>query len=133
MQKAMPKPRPKHLDLPKIKLPVPGVVSFLHRVSGALLFLAIPLMIWLLEGTLSSEAKFQTYKDFIAFTCFGIPVVKLILVGILWAYLHHVCAGIRFLLLDAHKGTELETARATAKAVLAVSLVLTALIGGALW
>lgn len=128
MQKAMPKPRPKHLDLPKIKLPVPGVVSFLHRVSGALMFLVIPLMLWLLEGTLSSEAKFQTYKDFIAH-----PIIKLGLIAVLWAYLHHVCAGIRFLLLDAHKGTELETARATAKAVLAVSLVLTALIGGALW
>lgn len=128
MQNAMQKPRPKHLDLPKIKLPVPGFVSILHRVSGALMFLAIPLMIWLLSGSLSSQAKFDSYRAFVSF-----PLVKLGLLGILWAFLHHTCAGIRFLLLDVHVGIELASARASAKAVLVVSLLLTVIIGGALW
>jgi len=128
MQNAVQKPRPKHLDLPKIKLPVPGFVSILHRVSGAVMFLAIPLMIWLLAGSISSQAKFDSYRAFVAF-----PLVKLALIGMLWAFLHHTCAGIRFLLLDVHVGIELGAARASAKAVLVVSLLLTVIIGGALW
>ncbi|GAB3264801.1 succinate dehydrogenase, cytochrome b556 subunit [Chitinimonas naiadis] len=124
----MEKARPKHLDLPKIRLPIPGIVSILHRVSGALMFLAIPVMLWLLAGSLSSEARYDVFRGFISH-----PIVKLGLIAVLWAYLHHACAGIRFLLLDVHKGLELETARNTAKAVLVVSLVLTAIIGGLLW
>ncbi|MGQ5523651.1 succinate dehydrogenase, cytochrome b556 subunit [Chitinimonas sp. PSY-7] len=124
----MEKTRPKHLDLPKIRLPIPGIVSILHRVSGAFMFLAIPVVFWLLAGSLSSEAEFDAYRGFVAY-----PIVKLALLGLLWAYLHHACAGIRFLLLDVHKGLELSTARATAKAVMVVSLVLTAVIGGVLW
>ncbi|PHV13272.1 succinate dehydrogenase, cytochrome b556 subunit [Chitinimonas sp. BJB300] len=124
----MEKTRPKHLDLPKIRLPIPGIVSILHRVSGALMFLAIPVVFWLLAGSLSSEAEFDAYRAFVAH-----PIIKLGLLALLWAYLHHACAGIRFLLLDIHKGLELSTARATAQAVMVVSLVLTAVIGGVLW
>lgn len=124
----MQKQRPKHLDLPKIRLPLPGVVSILHRISGAAMFLALPLVIWLLQGTLSSADAFDCYKSAV-----GNPLVKLILIGLLWAFLHHAIAGIRFLLLDMHKGTELHTARATAKAVLVVSLGLTAVVGAILW
>ena len=124
----MQKQRTKHLDLPKIRLPLPGVVSILHRISGAAMFLALPLVIWLLQGTLSSADAFDCYKSAV-----GNPLVKLILIGLLWAFLHHAIAGIRFLLLDMHKGTELHTARATAKAVLVVSLGLTAVVGAILW
>lgn len=122
------KQRPKHLDLPKIRLPIPGFVSILHRISGALLFLSLPIVFWLFAGTLSSEAHFEAYRAFV-----GHPLVKLALIVLLWAYLHHAIAGLRFLFLDAHKGVELKTARLTAKLVLAVSLVLTVVIGGALW
>ncbi|QDQ28594.1 succinate dehydrogenase, cytochrome b556 subunit [Chitinimonas arctica] len=124
----MEKARPKHLDLPKIRLPIPGIISILHRISGAVMFLAIPVVLWLLNGSLSSEAQFDAFRAFV-----GHPLVKLGLIGLLWAYLHHACAGIRFLFLDIHKGLELETARYTAKAVLVVSLMLTAIIGGVLW
>ena len=61
------------------------------------------------------------------------PLVKLILIGVLWAYLHHFLAGIRFLFLDAHKGLELNTARNTAKLVFAAALVLTVVLGALLW
>jgi succinate dehydrogenase / fumarate reductase cytochrome b subunit len=124
----MQKQRPKHLDLATIRLPVPGIVSILHRVSGVALFLSLPVLIYLLRGSLSSADTFDHYRELIAY-----PLAKLVLLGLLWAYLHHFCAGIRFLFLDMHKGLELATARATAKAVLAVSLVLTVVLGVALW
>ena len=124
----MQKQRPKHLDLSKIRLPVPGIVSILHRISGVALFFSLPLLIYLLSGSLSSADAFDSYRAVVAH-----PLVKLILIGLLWGFLHHAAAGIRFLLLDIHKGLELQTARATAKMVLAVSLGLTAIIGGILW
>ncbi|MGL6072014.1 succinate dehydrogenase, cytochrome b556 subunit, partial [Craterilacuibacter sp.] len=70
----------------------------------------------------------DTFRSIIAY-----PLMKLVLIGFLWAYLHHFCAGIRFLFLDVHKGLELATARATAKLVLAVSLGLTVILGALLW
>ncbi|GHD80961.1 succinate dehydrogenase, cytochrome b556 subunit [Vogesella fluminis] len=124
----MQKQRPKHLDLIKIRLPVPGIVSILHRVSGVALFFSLPLLIYLLSGSLSSADVFDSYRAAVAH-----PLVKLILIGLLWGYLHHVAAGTRFLLLDLHKGIDLQTARATAKMVLVFSLGLTAIIGGILW
>ena len=124
----MQKQRPKHLDLAKIRLPVPGIVSILQRVSGVALFLSLPLLMYLFAGSLSSAADFETFRAVIAH-----PLMKLVLIGFLWAYLHHFCAGIRFLFLDVHKGLELETARATAKAVLAVSLALTVILGVLVW
>jgi succinate dehydrogenase / fumarate reductase, cytochrome b subunit len=122
------KKRPKYLNLFEIKLPLPGWVSILHRVSGAGLFLMLPLLIWLLGLSLGSA---ESYASFKAIT--GHPLVKLILLGLLWAYLHHFCMGIRILLLDVHVGIEKAQARASAIAVLVVSLALTALLGAKLW
>ena len=124
----MQKKRPKHLDLSKITLPIGAKVSILHRVSGVALFLALPLLVFLLQGSLSAEASFDTYRAIIAF-----PLMKLILIGLLWAFLHHFCAGIRFLLYDIHKGQQLAPARASAKAVFVVSIALTIILGGILW
>jgi succinate dehydrogenase / fumarate reductase, cytochrome b subunit len=124
----MQKQRPKYLDVGKIRLPVPGIVSILHRVSGAALFLALPIVIYLLQGSLGSAETFDSFHAVVSH-----PLAKLVLLGLMWAFLHHACAGIRFLFLDMHKGLELATARATAKAVLTVSLVLTVILGVALW
>ncbi|MRN37284.1 succinate dehydrogenase, cytochrome b556 subunit [Neisseria sp. N95_16] len=122
------KPRPVFLEIPNIRLPIPGIVSILHRVSGVVLFVALPVLLYLLSGTLSQESDFEAYRAFVAN-----PLVKLALIGLLWAYLHHSLAGIRFLLLDAHKGLELNTARNTAKLVFIAALVLTVVIGALLW
>lgn len=123
------KRRPKHLDLVKIRLPLPGFVSILHRISGAGLFLfGLPLLLWILGASLGSPEQLEQCRAVLAN-----PVVKLFLLGLLWAYLHHFCAGIRFLLLDMHAGIELKTARFTAAVVLAVSLGLTAVIGAFIW
>jgi succinate dehydrogenase cytochrome b subunit len=122
------KPRPKFLALNEIRLPLPGFVSILHRVSGAGLFLCLPILLGLFGMSLGSPESFENYKATV-----GHPLVKLLLLGLLWAYLHHFCAGIRFLLLDMHKGLDLASARFSAKVVLAVSLTLTVLIGVKLW
>jgi succinate dehydrogenase / fumarate reductase cytochrome b subunit len=124
----MPASRPKHLNLMQIRLPLPAFVSILHRVSGAILFVLLPLLLYLWGASLESPASFNVFKTWVSH-----PLVKLLLIGLLWAYLHHFCAGIRHLAMDMHKGLELETARATSYAVLGVSLVLTALIGVKLW
>lgn len=122
------KPRPKHLDLVKIRLPLPGIVSILHRVSGAGLFLCLPLLLWLFGASLGTPEQFASFS-----AVMGNPLAKLILLGLLWSYLHHFCAGIRFLLLDMHQGIELKTARLTSAIVLAVSLGLTLVIGVFTW
>ncbi|MGE5385000.1 MAG: succinate dehydrogenase, cytochrome b556 subunit [Betaproteobacteria bacterium] len=117
------KKRPKNLDLTTIRLPLPGKVSILHRVSGAGLFLFLPLLLWLFQSSLTAPAAFDTVRGFAA-----APLGKLILLGLIWAYLHHFCAGIRFLLLDLQIGVEKEAAVKTSAAVLVVSIALTALI-----
>lgn len=122
------KKRPKYLNLFEIKLPLPGWVSILHRISGAGLFLMLPLLIWLLGLSLGSADSFATFLSIA-----GHPLVKLILLGLMWAYLHHFCMGIRILLLDMHIGIEKAPARMSAIAVLVVSLTLTALLGVKLW
>lgn len=127
------KARPKHLDLTQIRLPLPGYVSILHRVSGAGLFLCLPLLIGLFGASLGSPEQLECYRATMAFSVLGLPVVKLLLLGLLWAFLHHFCAGLRFLLLDAHIGIELASARTSARIVLAVSLLLTVVLGVLTW
>ncbi|MDP5240437.1 succinate dehydrogenase, cytochrome b556 subunit [Uliginosibacterium sp. 31-16] len=127
------KERPKYLNLVQIRLPLPGVVSILHRVSGVGLFLALGGLIWVLGASLGTPDQLECLRVVLAFSLLGLPVVKLVLLGLLWAYLHHFCAGIRFLLLDMHIGIELAPARASAVAVLLVSLSLTVFLGVLTW
>ncbi|CAH1386717.1 succinate dehydrogenase, cytochrome b556 subunit [Candidatus Nitrotoga sp. M5] len=124
----MNKKRPKYLDLRLIKLPLPGFISILHRVSGLLLFLALPLFLWMLQSSLLS---IETYTQLVAVLRY--PLSKLILICLLWAFLHHLCAGIRYLAIDMHIGVGLTHARASSKWVLFVSLGLTVLMGAWLW
>jgi succinate dehydrogenase / fumarate reductase cytochrome b subunit len=124
----MPANRPKYLNLMQIRMPVPAFVSILHRASGAILFLMLPLLLCLLSSSLDSQQSFGSFKSWV-----GNPLVKVILIGVLWAYLHHFCAGIRHLAMDLNIGLELESARLTGYVVLGTSLVLTAVIGGMLW
>ena len=128
------KARPKYLSLPailfEIRLPLPGWVSILHRISGALLF--FPFVAWalyLLDTSLRSEQGFRYIRDHYL----QLPLVKLGLLVFIWAYCHHFFAGIRFLFLDLDKGIELRTARLTSWLVLVAALVFTAWIGARLW
>jgi succinate dehydrogenase / fumarate reductase, cytochrome b subunit len=124
----MSKARPKFLNLFLIRQPVPAIVSVLHRISGALLFL----FIWaFLLGLQRSLASPESYAELMAFL--GQPLVKLIALGLLWAYLHHTLAGIRHLGLDLRLGIQLPSARMTAFAVLIFGFGLTLLVGILLW
>ena len=124
----MNKERPKHLDLSKIKLPLPALVSILHRISGVLLFLAFPLLLLLLQYSLRS---IETYTQLVGLLHH--PLSKLVLLGLLWASLHHICSGTRYLAIDMDWGVRLARARASSKWVMIASLTLTALIGAWLW
>jgi succinate dehydrogenase / fumarate reductase, cytochrome b subunit len=107
-------------DLINYRLPAAGIVSILHRVSGVLLFLCLPLLLWLLDQSLSSERSFERYLEF-----FHGFLSRVLLLALGWALLHHLCAGVRYLLLDLHIGTEKHAAQRSSWAVFAVSLVLT--------
>lgn len=124
----MDKKPPIHLALHLIKLPLPGFVSILHRISGLLLFFALPLLLLMLQYSLRS---IETYTQLMA--TLAHPLTKLLLLGLLWAFLHHFCAGLRFLAIDLHYVRDLAQARNSSKAVLAASLLLTVLIGARLW
>jgi succinate dehydrogenase / fumarate reductase, cytochrome b subunit len=129
---AVKKVRPKYLNLQallfEIRLPLSGWVSILHRISGALLFVAMVWLLWMLDRSLSSEAAFEKIRHYA-----GLWPVKLSLLAIIWAYCHHFCAGIRFLFLDLDKGLDKDTARLTGIAVLVASLAITAFLGWKLW
>jgi succinate dehydrogenase cytochrome b subunit len=110
-------------ELHHYRLPLAGIVSILHRVSGLLMFLFLPLLLWLFDLSLSSE---RSYDRFVQFSQGWIA--RIVLVGLGWALLHHLCAGIRFLMLDLHLGTERLAASRSSLAVFAVSLPLTLLL-----
>jgi succinate dehydrogenase / fumarate reductase cytochrome b subunit len=124
------KPRPvfRNIHITQIlryRLPWAGRVSILHRVSGALLFLALPVVLLpLFELSLTSEISYDRFRDVV-----GQWWVKLILFVLLWSYLHHFCAGLRYLVLDLHVGADKVSAQKSAIVVLAVSLGLTLLLG----
>lgn len=124
----MQKKRPIFLQPAQIRLPVPGIVSIMHRISGLALFVCLPWLLWLFSGTLSNESAFECYQAWV-----HNPLVIIVLILLLWAFLHHALAGIRFLFLDIHKGLNLSTARTTAKSVLVVEFILLIIIVGACW
>jgi succinate dehydrogenase / fumarate reductase cytochrome b subunit len=123
------KPRPEYRNIHvtqilRYRLPPPGMVSILHRISGAALFLALPLILWLFDLSLMSELSFARLGEFASHW-----LVKLVLLGLIWALLHHLIAGIRYLVLDLHIGVDKPSARGSALAVLWISLPLTLLAG----
>ena len=116
--------RPVYLNLLKIRLPIMGMVSFAHRISGVLLFLAIPLSVYMLHLSTVSSAGFDEMLRL-----FDTPFVKLINTGILWSISHHLFAGIRFLFIDAEIGVEKHIAIRTAwLVVVAESLLFVGLL-----
>ncbi|WP_151447579.1 succinate dehydrogenase, cytochrome b556 subunit [Lacisediminimonas profundi] len=128
MSEAVKKERPQfrniHItQIVRYRMPLAAIVSILHRVSGALIFLLLPFILFLLDKSLTSEISFDYFKGFLS-----LWFVKLVVLALSWGYLHHFCAGIRHLLLDVHVAGTKEGARKTAVATLGVSLFLTALV-----
>lgn len=117
--------RPVFLDLRKIRLPFSGYVSILHRISGYLLAAALPVAAYLLDLALSGPAGFAATAAFLAH-----PLVKLVLVGLTWSLLHHLFAGIRYLVLDLGIGLDRKPANRSALVAIIAALVAVALIYG---
>jgi succinate dehydrogenase / fumarate reductase cytochrome b subunit len=125
----LPKKRPKYLDLLKIRQPLPAVISILHRISGTLLFFpGIPLVLCSLDMALGSPEGYAQFQSFL-----NNPVAKFGLILALWFFVHHFCAGIRYLALDLHYGVKLEQARLSSKVVVGAGIVLTLLTGAVIW
>ena len=106
-------------DLVRYRLPVPGMLSILHRVSGALMVVALPFVLWLFELSLRSESSWAQLRR-------GATgwLVRILLVVLAWALVHHALAGLRHLLLDLDLGVDRAQARRSAWIVFAISLPL---------
>jgi succinate dehydrogenase / fumarate reductase, cytochrome b subunit len=121
--------RPVYLNLVAIRLPLPGIVSILHRISGAALFLfGIPLLLLALQTSLGSPEGYASIAAWL-----GNPLVKIVVLLLAAGYLYHLLAGIRHLVLDTQVGLDLPTARQSAALILIVSIVLTIAVGVRLW
>jgi len=130
------RPGPMRLvDATQYKLPPSALVSILHRISGLVIALLLPFVIWLFDKSLTSEISFDEFRGaFLAGIGF-VPafVVKLVTLVLVWAFLHHFCAGVRHLYMDITHNTTKEVGRSTALATLVVSLVLTVVLGAKLF
>jgi succinate dehydrogenase / fumarate reductase cytochrome b subunit len=107
----------------RYRLPAAAMVSILHRISGAMMFLLLPFILYLFDLSITSEISFDRLQGFASHW-----FVKLLILAISWGYLHHFCGGIRHLVMDAHIGLTKEGARKSATMVFAVSLPLTLLV-----
>jgi len=119
-------------DLRTYRLPPAGWVSILHRVSGAIMFVLLPFIIWMFDTSVSSEISFAKFKACFNVGMLGIPGVlwKLVALALIWAYLHHFAAGLRHLWMDiSHKAVSKEFGKTSALATLAVSLGLALILG----
>lgn len=123
------------VDLPSYRLPVAGWVSILHRVSGALMFLLLPFIIWMFDKSISSEISFAKFRS--AFNV-GVGIypawfISLVTLALIWAYLHHLIAGLRHLYMDATHSVDKAFSQRSAVFTLALSLGLTVLLGAKLF
>jgi len=120
----VPRPEFRNLSVGQIlryRMAPAAIVSILHRISGVLLFLlGIPFILYLFQNSLTSELSFEVYRGAVS-SWLG----KLVLLALIWAFIHHLLAGIRFLLLDVHVAIEREPSSVTARVVLGLSVVLT--------
>jgi succinate dehydrogenase / fumarate reductase cytochrome b subunit len=123
-KKARPQFRNIHVtELSNYRLPLAGIVSILHRISGFLMFILLPFVLYMLQLSIQSEISFSYFQG-IASNWF----VKLILLALVWGYMQHFCSGVRHLFMDVHVAIEKQSARKTAASVIVVSLVLTLLV-----
>ena len=123
------------IDATKYRLPLAAYVSILHRVSGAALFLMLPLLVWLFDMSVTSEVSFEVFRSAFAAGIGFVPawLLKLLMLGLVWAYLHHFVAGVRHLWMDATHSVSKSQGHSSAVATFAISLPLTAALGAKLF
>lgn len=135
------KPRPEFRninalsDLPTYRLPAAGWVSILHRVSGALMFLLMPFIIWLFDNSLSSEFSYERFTAAFGAGIGFVPgwFIKLVALALIWAYLHHLIAGVRHLYMDMTHSVTKEFGKSSAVVTLGLSIALTLVLGAKLF
>ena len=123
-------------DLPTYRLPLAGLVSILHRVSGMLMFVLMPFIIWMFDTSLSSEISFARFRAAFTSGLWLFPgwFIKLVALALIWAYLHHFIAGLRHLLMDVnHAAVTKQFGRRSALFTLIASLSLTVILGAKLF
>ena len=123
-------------DLPSYRLPAAGIVSILHRISGFLMFLLLPFIIWMFDTSISSEISFAKFTGLFerGTWIFAGWFIKLVALALIWAYLHHLIAGVRHLWMDVrHSATTKEFGKSSAVATLAISVGLTLILGAKLF
>lgn len=122
-------------DLPNYRLPIAGIVSILHRISGLLLFLLMPFVIWLFDVSVTSEVSYDSFRSAYLAGLGILPAwfVKLVTLGLIWGYLHHFTAGVRHLWMDMTHSVSKEQGKSSAIATMVISLVLTVLLGAKLF
>ncbi len=122
-------------DIVAYRLPLAGIVSILHRISGAVLFLLLPFVIWMFDTSVTSEISYEAFTSVFASGCGVIPAwfIKLVAVGIMWSYLQHFAVGVRHLWMDATHSVSKEQGKSSAIVTLVVALPLTALFAARLF
>jgi succinate dehydrogenase / fumarate reductase cytochrome b subunit len=122
-------------DVRTYRLPAAGIVSILHRVSGAVLFVLLPFIVWMFDKSVSSEISFGEFTSVFSAGVGAVPgwFFKLVALAIIWAYLHHFCAGVRHLYMDVTHKLSKEFGKSTAVATLVISVALTAILGAKLF
>ena len=123
------------VDLPTYRLPAAGFVSILHRISGLVMFLLLPFVVWMFDTSVSSEISFAKFKAAFNIGVGFVPgvLVQLVALVLIWAYLHHLIAGIRHLYMDARHAVSKEFGKSSAVVTLVLSLGLTAALGAKLF
>jgi succinate dehydrogenase / fumarate reductase cytochrome b subunit len=122
-------------DLPNYRLPAAGIVSILHRISGLIMFLLLPFIVWMFDTSVSSEISFAKFSAAFHVGLGFVPavLVKVVVLGLIWAYLHHLIAGVRHVYMDVFHAVTKEFGKFSAIATLALSLGLTAALGAKLF
>jgi succinate dehydrogenase / fumarate reductase cytochrome b subunit len=123
-------------DLPTYRLPAAGWVSILHRISGVIMFVLMPFIIWMFDKSISSENSFATFTSAFSQGLWIFPgfLVKLVVLALIWSFLHHFIAGLRHLWMDvSHKAVSKEFGGTSAKVTLVASLLLTVVLGAKLF
>ncbi|MFC5498827.1 succinate dehydrogenase, cytochrome b556 subunit [Caenimonas terrae] len=123
-------------DLPGYRMPLAALVSILHRVSGVLMFFLLPFIIWMFDKSISSEISYAKFTSAFGQGLGIFPgwFIKLVVLVLIWAYLHHFFAGLRHLWMDtSHAAVTKDTGRRTAAFTLVASLSLTVVLGAKLF
>jgi succinate dehydrogenase / fumarate reductase cytochrome b subunit len=135
IMKARPGANMRLIEALQYRLPIAGVVSILHRGSGMLMFFLLPFVIWLFDRSVTSEISYDTFASAFVAGIGPVPgvLVKLVVLALIWAYLFHAIAGLRHLWMDTTHSVSKSQGRSSALVTVALSTVLTVLLGAKLF